>query len=615
MEENIIILYSVDNILYLNKNEQIFSFNKTSKNLTEVEDFNPPIDAKEFKVYSIIGSIKAISNNYIICASEVINIGKILEADIFKIKKFTYIPIEGTNIITEDIKYLKMIDDFLERNNLYFSNKLDLSLSLINASKIKENKNKLNSFIFTNTIEKYCWNYNIGKYFDIYGMNNFIFPVINGFIDIKNEKNFFEEFDFILIGRKDTRRSGVRFLIRGADNEGRVANSSENEEIVIYKDKDNNINIASFMQIRGSIPLQWKQEPSLQLNPQIRPRNDFDINSTVFKIHIDELLNNYDSICCINLVDQKKDQKIIGDYYTNLIMNYKEKNKNLSNKVDFAWFDFHAECKKLKYQNIKKLFKKNSVHKCLNSYGYTHVKINQNFLEIIPKNEKIDIYLLNNFKRLDFIQLQKGAFRTNCIDSLDRTNVVQSTFGRYFLFKILYELNLSSKQPSEDDVFQKFEEDFEKIFKVIWADHGDAISKPYSGTGAMKSDFVRTGKRTIIGNLQDGIISLTRFYINNFRDGYYQDCNDYFLGKLNPKFDKFKNHSLFNIKIIFIFAFFIARYLYSYAKRISLWNNNDYSWGKIIYKGILFLVCYFFVIIFMSTFSLNSFIDLHTKHE
>ena len=98
MEENIIILYSVDNILYLNKNEQIFSFNKTSKNLTEVEDFNPPIDAKEFKVYSIIGSIKAISNNYIICASEVINIGKILEADIFKIKKFTYIPIEGTNI-------------------------------------------------------------------------------------------------------------------------------------------------------------------------------------------------------------------------------------------------------------------------------------------------------------------------------------------------------------------------------------------------------------------------------------------------------------------------------------------------------------------------------------
>ena len=131
----------------------------------------------------------------------------------------------------------------------------------------------------------------------------------------------------------------------------------------------------------------------------------------------------------------------------------------------------------------------------------------------------------------------------------------------------------------------------------------------------MKSDFVRTGKRTIIGNLQDGIISLTRFYINNFRDGYYQDCNDYFLGKLNPKFDKFKNHSLLNIKIIFIFAFFIARYLYSYAKRISLWNNNDYSWGKIIYKGILFLVCYFFVIIFMSTFSLNSFIDLHTKHE
>ena len=68
------------------------------------------------------------------------------------------------------------------------------------------------------------------------------------------------------------------------------------------------------------------------------------------------------------MVDQKKDQKIIGDYYSNLVQNYKEKNKDVSNKIDFAWFDFHAECKKLKYENIKKLFKKNSVHKCLNLY-------------------------------------------------------------------------------------------------------------------------------------------------------------------------------------------------------------------------------------------------------
>ena len=619
MEENQFKIYSEQRLLYFISNQKNYSFNKSSKLLTEINEYDPSPEAKEFNVYSIIGLIKAINSSYIICSSEVLFIGKILEAKVFKIKKFTYIPFQGNEIIKEDVTYLNMLDDFLSRNNLYFSDKLDLSISLINLNKINENKinNINNSFIFANSIIKYCWNCELARFFDIEGMNDFIFPVINGFIDIKEEKeNYDEEFKFILIGRKDTRRSGVRLLIRGADKEGNIANSCENEEIVLYKPSNKEeIHLASFVQIRGSIPLIWTQEPSLQLNPQIRPKNDFDANSKVFKIHLEELLDTYNAVCCINLVDQKKDQKIIGDYYSNLVQNYKEKNKDVSNKIDFAWFDFHAECKKLKYENIKKLFKKNSVHKCLNLYGYTHLIINSNILEQISNEEKIFDFLLKNEKNIIFKQVQKGTFRTNCIDSLDRSNVVQSTFARYFLFKILFELNLSFKQPSEDDVFQKFQGNFENVFKIIWADHGDGISLPYSGTGAMKSDFVRTGKRTYIGNIQDGIISLTRFYINNFRDGYYQDCNDYFLGKLNPKFDKFKNHSLLSVKIILAISLFLCFYVYSFCCRIALPSEYDFSFGKIIFKGILFIMSYLFVVVLFSTFSLKSFIDLHSKHE
>ena len=619
MEENQFKIYSEQRLLYFISNQKNYSFNKSSKLLTEINEYDPSPEAKEFNVYSIIGLIKAINSNYIICSSEVLFIGKILEAKVFKIKKFTYIPFQGNEINKEDVTYLNMLDDFLSRNNLYFSDKLDLSISLINLNRIKENKinNINNSFIFTNSIIKYCWNYELARFFDIEGMNDFIFPIINGFIDIKEEKeNYDEEFKFIVIGRKDTRRSGVRLLIRGADKKGNIANSCENEEIVLYKPSNKEeIHLASFVQIRGSIPLIWTQEPSLQLNPQIRPKNDFDANSKVFKIHFEELLDTYNAVCCINLVDQKKDQKIIGDYYSNLVQNYKEKNKDVSNKIDFAWFDFHAECKKLKYENIKKLFKKNSVHKCLNLYGYTHLIINSNNLEQISNEEKIFDFLLKNEKNIIFKQVQKGTFRTNCIDSLDRSNVVQSTFARYFLFKILFELNLSFKQPSEDDVFQKFQGNFENVFKIIWADHGDGISLPYSGTGAMKSDFVRTGKRTYIGNIQDGIISLTRFYINNFRDGYYQDCNDYFLGKLNPKFDKFKNHSLLSVKIILAISLFLCFYVYSFFCRISQPSEYDFSFGKIIFKGILFIMSYLFVVVLFSTFSLKSFIDLHSKHE
>ena len=614
MEENKIKLYSENNTLILIKNNKHYSFVKSSKTLTDIRQYEPSPNSKEYNIYSIVGQIKAKTNNYIICSSEIKKIGQILNSNVFKIIKFVYIPNEGSEILAEDLSYLKMIDDFLLRNNLYFSDKLDLTLSLINLNQIKEKGGNKNSFIFPNTIIKYCWNFSIGNYFDSKGMNNFIFPIINGFVGIKEVSEYGEETNFILIGRKDNRRSGVRLLIRGADSKGSVANSCESEEIIIFSDNENNINIASFVQIRGSIPLQWTQEPCLTLNPQIRPRNDFDVNSEVFKIHINEIINIYNSVCCINLVDQKKDQKIIGDYYSNLVLSYKEKNKETANKLDYAWFDFHAECKKLKYENIKKLFKKNSVHKCLDLYGYSHFKIKNNIFERIKDSEKIEEYLLKN-RYINFINLQKGIFRTNCIDSLDRTNVVQSTFARFFLFKILYELNLTSLKPSEDNVFQKFDGNFEPVFKIIWADHGDAISLPYSGTGAMKSDFVRTGKRTIQGNLKDGIISLTRFYINNFRDGYYQDCNDYFLGILNPKIDKFKNHSLFNVQILLAICFWLSLYVYSTTKKLSLPRNYNFSLGKLLFKFLLFLASYLFTVVTMTTINLKSFIDLHSRHD
>ena len=65
---------------------------------------------------------------------------------------------------------------------------------------------------------------------------------------------------------------------------------------------------------------------------------------------------------------------------------------------------------------------------------------------------------------------------------------------------------------------------------TVWADHADIISLQYSGTGALKTDFTRTGKRTPLGAVRDGIHSLTRYFKNNFTDGFRQDAIDLFLG-------------------------------------------------------------------------------------
>lgn len=45
------------------------------------------------------------------------------------------------------------------------------------------------------------------------------------------------------------------------------------------------------------------------------------------------------------------------------------------------------------------------------------------------------------------------------------------------------------------------------------------MSCAYAGTGALKSDYTRTGKRSREGMVQDGINSVMRYVKNNFFDG------------------------------------------------------------------------------------------------
>eukprot|EP01113_Clastostelium_recurvatum_P022325 TRINITY_DN2661_c0_g1_i2.p1 TRINITY_DN2661_c0_g1~~TRINITY_DN2661_c0_g1_i2.p1 ORF type:complete len:242 (+),score=69.79 TRINITY_DN2661_c0_g1_i2:148-873(+) len=136
--------------------------------------------------------------------------------------------------------------------------------------------------------------------------------------------------------------------------------------------------------------------------------------------------------------------------------------------------------------------------------------------------EKTGYYLADNTGTM--VSKQAGVFRTNCIDNLDRTNVVQSLLARQALAVQLVQLGLARERRTV------FEMPFEAQFKNIWANHADVISKQYSGTGAMKTDFTRTGKRTTQGAINDGINGLMRYYLNNFTDGFRQDALDLFVG-------------------------------------------------------------------------------------
>jgi hypothetical protein len=51
----------------------------------------------------------------------------------------------------------------------------------------------------------------------------------------------------------------------------------------------------------------------------------------------------------------------------------------------------------------------------------------------------------------------------------------------------------------------------------------------------LKTDFTRTGKRTTLGLLNDGINAIQRYIVNNFYDGFKQDALNLFLGYFRVK--------------------------------------------------------------------------------
>src|SRR5690606_13708762 len=94
---------------------------------------------------------------------------------------------------------------------------------------------------------------------------------------------------------------------------------------------------------------------------------------------------------------------------------------------------------------------------------------------------------------------QTGVTRVNCIDNLDRTNVVQSVIAKLVLEKQLKTLNIFSendKIENHPNLLSTFKNGKKYILyrinpRLVWADNADAISFLYSGTGALKNDYTR----------------------------------------------------------------------------------------------------------------------------
>ncbi|KAG7664072.1 SAC1 [[Candida] subhashii] len=447
----------------------------------------------------LIGVIKLKFHTYVIIADKHEITGDIMGHEIAQVLSHKILPL-GSHSTTNDIEelaYLKLLEQHLNNATLYFSvdHKYDLTNSLQRQFTVADLK----------IDDRFWWNKYLCESIMINGeLNSFITPLIYGYF--KSHSAIFggglnQTLDFALLTRRATKRAGTRYFRRGIDDEGNVANFNETEQFFT----SNEGHIYSLLQTRGSVPVYWSEINNLQYKPHLAVSTQSSLDTTA--AHFNEQVQLYGDNYLVNLVNQKGYELPVKQAYETAVDNLPE---SLKSHVNYIYFDFHHECKGMRYDRINLLLDR------LIQLGYTS-----------------DNYFCYDLTQHKIISTQSKIIRTNCMDCLDRTNVVQSTIGRWVLQNQFIKTGYITKELLHQP-FEKQDPKFNLFFQNFWADNADAVSCAYSGTGALKTDFTRLGKRTYRGNLSDLSNSITRYFKNNFRDGSRQDSYDLFLGKYRP---------------------------------------------------------------------------------
>lgn len=391
--------------------------------------------------------------------------------------------------LDEDERYVELVKHFVAVTGIYYSSQYDLTRSYQSQVGQEPDLSRVDSRFFLNK-------FIAEPFLKAHLMNSasladhFVAVCIEGFVEIQPTTINNKTVSFGVVSRRATGRVGTRHFSRGIDDYGNVSNFVETEQIV-YSGK----HVGSFVQIRGSIPVYWRQLANLKYKP---PMELYNLGETekVFKSHFEGLLDRFGMVVAVNLVDRGGWEGILAKQFAAHVEKLGE------SRLHYVHFDFHQHCRKMQWHKISIL------------------------MDTIDADLRTQGHFTQSLQDSTVLKKQSGVVRTNCIDCLDRTNVVQSAIGQRLLNEQLHEMGLFNPRETIQD-----HADLVWFFKNIWADNGDAISQQYAGTGALKSDYTRTGQRTTWGLIQDGVKSMIRYRKSNFEDGYRQDAMDLFHGR------------------------------------------------------------------------------------
>lgn len=514
-------------------------------------------------IAGILGILKLKLDKYIIVITKAQPMGRLRGHMVYKVAATEFLPMRERPLHDRDEDtYIALVKELLRTGPMYFSYSLDLTNSFQ-----RQSQGPADSPMWKRADDRFFWNrflqsdlidFSSGgghetsgiRYGPQPGADPYILPVMFGMLRITPARVKSTSFTFALITRRSRHRGGTRYFSRGIDEQGNVSNYNETEQVVILNDvtgglsgfaggqsmanekTGQDLQVYSFVQTRGSVPVFWAEVNNLRYTPKLQVRG-VETAVEAARKHFSEQIRLYGENYVVNLVNQKGREERVKNAYEQLVrslitssteridaderssekmhvMEPGSKRKEMDH-LHYVYFDFHNETKGLKWHRAELLMGR--LNDGLTQGGY--------FRGVEHPGSPGG--------QLDIRSTQSSVVRTNCMDCLDRTNVVQSMLGRWAITNQLIDAGVLRPGETAND-----DREFEDLFRNIWADNADVVSKSYSGTGALKTDFTRTGKRTRAGALQDLNNSITRYVRNNFLDGPRQDGFDVFLGTYLP---------------------------------------------------------------------------------
>ncbi|KAL8124104.1 phosphoinositide phosphatase SAC6-like [Apium graveolens] len=447
---------------------------------------------KILTIFGLVGMLKLLAGSYLIVITERECVGSYLGNPFYKVTSLRILPCDHSlkNTPTEQKKmeteFLGLLNVAEKTHGLYFSYDVNITLSSQRLHELGDDTKFLP--LWRQAEPRFLWNNYMLEVLIDNKLDSFLLPVVQGSFQSFQAAIGKDIIDVTLIARRCTRRSGTRMWRRGADSDGYVANYVESEQIIKFHGYR-----ASFVQVRGSMPFLWDQIVDLTYKPKFEIVKHEEAPQ-VAERHFLDLRKKYGNVIAIDLVNKHGGEGRLSEKFADVMQHVS------GDDVRYLHFDFHQICGHIHFERLSIL--------------YDQIE------DFLVKNR---YHLLN--EKGEVVEVQNGIVRTNCIDCLDRTNVTQSMIGRKMLEFQLRRLGVFdaaetiSAHPNFDD-----------NYKILWANHGDDISIQYSGTPALKGDFVRCGRRTFQGIVQDGYNALMRYYLNNFCDGTKQDAIDLLQG-------------------------------------------------------------------------------------